>query len=35
MFELVRSRDWASTPLGPIESWPPGIEATSSSGHER
>src|SRR3954466_11874091 len=27
MGQLVRSFDWASTPLGPIESWPQGLRA--------
>lgn len=27
MVERVRAHDWASTPLGPIESWPEGLKA--------
>ncbi len=28
MGELIRSMDWANTPLGPIESWPHGLRTT-------
>ncbi len=29
MADLVRALDWSSTPLGPIESWPPELLATA------
>jgi len=25
MADLIRALDWAQTPLGPIESWPPAL----------
>ncbi|HEX7845015.1 MAG TPA: ATP-binding protein, partial [Chitinophagaceae bacterium] len=28
MFERIRSFDWAETPLGPVESWSPGLLTT-------
>src|SRR5205807_1616403 len=30
MGKLVRSKDWSSTPLGPIESWPQSLRTTVS-----
>src|SRR6201993_1124813 len=30
MAQLVRSKDWAATPLGPIESWPQSLRTTVS-----
>ena len=30
MGELIRSMDWSSTPLGPIESWPQSLRTTVS-----
>lgn len=30
MGELIRSKDWSSTPLGPIEAWPQSLRTTVS-----
>ena len=30
MAELIRSRDWSATPLGPIESWPQSLKTATS-----
>ncbi|MFZ0591617.1 MAG: ATP-binding protein [Bryobacteraceae bacterium] len=30
MGELIRSKDWAATPLGPIDSWPQSLRTTVS-----
>ena len=30
MVELIRSKDWTETPLGPIESWPQSLRTTVS-----
>ena len=30
MGKLVRAKDWTSTPLGPIDSWPPSLRTTVS-----
>lgn len=30
MGELVRSMDWSKTPLGPIDTWPPGLKTAVS-----
>jgi hypothetical protein len=32
---LIRAKDWAATPLGPIEDWPQSLRSAVSMGSRR